>query len=450
MSTKATVTRLAYGGDGVAKLESGKTMFVNGGLPGDIVEVEVVEDRKNFCRAKVVEVLEPSESRIAPKCKYAGLCGGCQLQTLAYDAQLEWKRRFVVDALSRIGKVEDAEELVGQCVPSKREWGYRNKIELVPVVSGGKMHLGYHAAGSAAAGASAAASGDSPAPAIVPIDECLLLPKQCQKAPKALAGALRYLKATEFALERVSVRTSVRTGSTQVGIWTAPGYFPRNAAAGVISSAFKNTGIVRMLLKGEASARKVSKVEILSGDEVWREHLGEFDMAASGPSFFQVNTRGAEHLVDLAMDGLQIEESDTCCDLYCGTGTFTLPMAARSDDVLAVESVSSSLRDLRRNLADNGLDADVIGGDAVREAQSIGKVDKLVMDPPYRGMGPRFADTVSTLDPQRIALVSCNPTTLARDIVSLREIGYKLESATPVDMFPQTFHIETVCILSKC
>ncbi len=434
MSTQATITKLAYGGDGIATLESGKAMFVEGGLPGDIANVQIVEEHRSYCRAKMVDLLEPSEARVAPKCMYANVCGGCQLQALDYQAQLEWKRRFVVDSLSRIGKVENAEELVATCVPSKREWGYRNKIELVPVMAEGKMRLGYHGRGGGK---------------VVPIDECLLLPKNQQKAPKALAGALRYLKANEYALERVSVRTSVRTGSTQVGIWTEPGYFPRNAAANVISSAFKNTGIVRMLLKGQTSARKVSKVEILAGDEVWREQLGEFDMAASGPSFFQVNTRGAEKLVELAMDGLQIAEDDTCCDLYCGTGTFTLPMAARSDDVLAVESVSSSLRDLRRNLADNGLDADVIGGDAVREAQGIGKVDKLVMDPPYRGMGPRFASTVSALDPRRIALVSCNPATLARDIVSLRQIGYELESAAPVDMFPQTFHVETVCILSK-
>ena len=434
MSTRVSITKLAYGGNGIATLDSGKTLFVKGGLPGDTANVEILEEHKSYCNAKVTEILEPSEARIAPKCKYSSICGGCQLQELQYCEQLIWKRRFVVDSLSRIGKIKDAENLVDDCVPSKREWEYRNKIELVPVMSGGKMQLGYHAQGTNNK---------------VAIDECLLLPKKMQKAPKALAGALRYLKADEYSLERVSVRTSVRTGSTHVGIWTEPGYFPRNAASNIISSAFKNTGIVRMLLKGQTNARKVSKVEILSGDEVWYERLGDFDMVASGPSFFQVNTAGAEKLVALAMEGLQIQRDDTCCDLYCGTGTFTLPMAHACDDVLAVESVSSSLRDLRRNLSTNGLDADVIGGDAVREAKEIGEVDKLVMDPPYRGMGSSFTKTVCALNPKRLALISCNPTTLARDIASLSKVGYKLERATPIDMFPQTFHVECVCLLSK-
>ncbi len=434
MSTQVSITKLAYGGSGIATLDSGKTIFVKGGLPGDIANVEILEEHKSYCNAKVKEILEPSQARIAPKCKYFNICGGCQLQELQYQEQLVWKRRFVVDSLARIGKIENAEDLVDECIASKREWGYRNKIELVPVMSGAKMRLGYHSKGTNES---------------VAIDECLLLPKKMQKAPKALAGALRYLKANEYSLERVSVRTSVRTGSTQVGIWTAPGYFPRNAASNIISSAFKNTGIVRMLLKSQANARKVSKVEILSGEEVWHEQLGDFEMVASGPSFFQVNTAGAEKLVGLAMEGLKIQKDDTCCDLYCGTGTFTLPMADRCDDVLAVESVSSSLRDLRRNLSTNGLDADVIGGDAVREAKEIGEVDKLVMDPPYRGMGSGFAKTVLALNPKQLALISCNPTTLARDIASLRKIGYELEHAAPVDMFPQTFHVETVCSLVR-
>lgn len=409
-------------------------MFVSGGIPGDTVLAEVTQERPRYSKGRVVEVLKPSESRIEPHCRYASICGGCQMQTMAYRTQLEWKRRFVVDALARIGKVDGAEELVGECAPSKMDWGYRNKVELIPTACNGKLQLGYHGRGS---------------DEVVPIEECLLLPKRYQKAPKALAGALRYLKADDYSLERVGIRTSQRTGSAQVNLWTAPGYFPRQMAAKVLGSALDITSLVRTLVKGETSARRVSKVEVLDGEEVWREKLGEFEMVASGPSFFQVNTRGAERLIGLAMEGLDVQPQDSCCDLYCGTGTFTLPLAAKSDDVLAVESASSSIHDLRRNLDGNGLEAEIIGGDAVRESQGIGQVDKLVMDPPYKGMGPRFADSVKALDPMRLALVSCNPTTLARDVCTLRDIGYELEGATPVDMFPQTFHVETVAILSK-
>lgn len=434
MSTKVQVTRLAYGGDGIGTLPDGKTVFVEGAIPGDTVMAEMTQERPRYCKARAVEMLEPSEARIEPRCAYAEACGGCPLQIMGYASQLEWKRRFVVDSLSRIGGIENAEELVGKCVPSKREWGYRNKVELIATEIGGKLQLGYHARGS---------------DEVIPVEECLLLPKKHQKDPRALAGALRYLKAGDYSLERVGIRTSLRTGSTQVNLWTRPGYFPRQAAAKVLGSAVDQSSLVRTLVKGKASARRVSKVEVLDGDEVWREHLAEFDMVASGPSFFQVNTSGAEHLIGLAMEGLDVQAGDSCCDLYCGTGTFTLPMAARSDGVLAVESASSSIHDLRRNLAENGLNAEVIGGDAVRESQGIGQIGKLVMDPPYKGMGPQFSDSVSALSPERIALVSCNPTTLARDMKTLDAIGYRLEKATPVDMFPQTFHVETVAVLSK-
>ena len=434
MSIELSVNRLAYGGDGISTLPNGKTIFIRGALPGDKVQVHIDEERSKFCKGHTESIIEASPNRVNALCPYADVCGGCPWQALEMQSQLQWKRKFVVDALSRIGKIEDAEALVANCIPSKKQWGYRNKIELVPVYENGKLRLGYHSVGSNQA---------------VAIDKCMLLPKGLANAPKALAGSLRYLKASDYELKRVSIRTSVRTNSTQVGIWTAPGFFPRAAASNILNSALGHTSLVRVLVKGDIEARVPSKIEVLAGDNVWHEKLDDMLMSVSAPSFFQVNTRGAESLIALAMAGLQIEPSDVCCDLYCGTGTFTLPMAALCDDVVAVESVGSSVRDLRRNLKDNDLDAEVIGGDAVREARGLGKVDKLVIDPPYSGMGEQIFEGIKALDPTRIALVSCNPTTLARDLGKMIDIDYVIERVTPVDLFPQTFHVESVTVLHK-
>ena len=436
MSNVVTVeiARLAYGGRGVAKLPSGKTVFVEGGCPGDKAEIEIVAEHARFDEARIARIEEESEHRVRPECPYSGVCGGCPWQTIDYGMQLEWKRRFVVDALSRIGGIEDAESLVAPCVASKKQWGYRNKVELVPAMAGNRLQLGFHGAGT-----------DD----IVPVDACKLLPKSHERAPKALAGALRYLKASDFGLLRVGVRVSKRTNNTQVALWTETGGFPRKAACDVLASAFKHTSLVRVLTKDDIKARKPSKVELLAGTEGWEERLYDNRMTVSAPSFFQVNTAGAESLIALVRDGLELTEDDIACDLYCGAGTFTLPLAEVVDLVFAVESAGSSVRDLRRNLMENGLDAEVIGGDAARESRDLGRVDKLVLDPPYSGMSEDVFESIELLAPSRIALVSCNPTTMARDLEGFACLGYSIERVTPVDLFPQTFHVESVVLMTR-
>ncbi len=426
---------MAFGGDGVSRLPEGKTVFVAGAIANDLVEAKIVQDHKTYCNAVATRVLEESPSRVSPQCPHFGVCGGCPWQSMAYDEQLRWKRSFVVDSLQRIGKIEGAEELVGACMPSKKRLGYRNKIELVPVYSEDrKLQLGFHSAGT----------ND-----IAPVDRCLLIPKANAKLIKSITGALRFLKASDYGLKRVGIRISARTGKMQIALWTRPDQFPRKAAEDVLASAVKHSSLVRVLVKDDPKARRPVGVEVLGGEEHWIERLNNARMAVSAPSFFQVNTLGAERLIDLAMDGLAIESDDVCCDLYCGAGTFTIPMAERSDNVVAIEAASSSIRDLRRNLNMNGLDAEVIGGDAARESKGIGHVDKLVVDPPYSGMSPDLLERIGEMSPSRVAVVSCNPTTLGRDLAGMLELGYRIESVTPVDMFPQTYHIETVTVLSR-
>lgn len=430
--TSLAIESLAYGGDAIAHLEDGRTAFVSGAVPGDVVSVEIVEERERFVRARTLEVVTPSPDRVSPPCPYFGQCGGCSWQHVSYPAQLHAKRRAVVDALSRIGHVIDAESLVAETVPSSLEYGYRNKVELVVDSGTGRPRLGFHRASSAE---------------IIAVDECLLLPKPLRKAPKALGGALRYIAGDQdLGLTRVALRVAAHTKDVEVALWGAPGPFPRRAVSTTIGAALKSTSLVRVMTKGPAKERRIAGVEVLSGKGHWRERIGGLTMTISAPSFFQVNTRAAEKLVSIVRDALQPDGSDRVLDLYAGAGTFTLPLAQSAGEVVAVESASSAVRDLRRNLETSELWAEVIGGDAVRELPDVGHIDSAVVDPPRSGLHPDAARALAATSARTIAYVSCDPATLARDSAALMNCGYRLVSATPVDMFPQSFHVETVAV----
>ena len=433
--TKLHIESLAYGGDSIAHLDDGRTAFVSGGCPGDTVEATITSDQGRFVRATTSEVLESSQDRVAPPCPYFGVCGGCQWQHVAYPLQLSSKRQSVVDALVRIGHVANADELVGPTIASPEEYGYRNKVELVIDSSSGRPRLGFHQAGS---------------DRIVAVDSCLLLPKAYVKAPKALSGALRYVAGEQdLGLSRLGLRVASHTRDVEVALWTAPGAFPRRIAATTLGTAVRSTSIVRVLVKGTTKARKVAGVEVLSGSGHWKERLLGTTMAISAPSFFQVNTKAAEKLVQTTLDGLAADGSDRVLDLYAGAGTFTLPLAEIAGETVAVESASSAVKDLRRNLENVGVWADVIGGDATRELATIGHIDAVVVDPPRAGLMPEAIDGLVATGASRIAYVSCDPATLARDTKSLTEKGYRLIAATPVDLFPQTYHVETVAIFNR-
>jgi 23S rRNA (uracil1939-C5)-methyltransferase len=193
--------------------------------------------------------------------------------------------------------------------------------------------------------------------------------------------------------------------------------------------------------------RDIAGVEVLSGSPTWHEKLGGFAYSVSPPSFFQVNTEVAESMVDVVVEALAPSASDRVLDLYAGVGTFTLPLAALDVEVVAVEGAGHAVRDLRRNLEDNDLDAEVAPGDAARALAELGDFDLAVVDPPRSGMRPEALAALVTAGPRRIVYVSCDPATLARDARRLAEAGYAISTVTPVDLFPQTYHVETVAVL---
>ena len=509
MAEHMTAERMSYGSEAICVRADGKTVFVPGAAVGDIVNVEIVEEKPSFARGRILEVLEAGSNRVAPMCKYAALCksgkagagqdtaacptaasapkscGGCSWAHLTYATQLSAKRANVVAALVRTAHIDTAraEELVRACVPSKREWGYRNKIELFSTYNEkGAFDLGFMEEGSHN---------------FVAVDSCLAAHKPIQKTPSALRGALRFAQGSKnLEIYRVGVRASLRTGALEVALWTPPSPFPRNHVAKLIESATGATSVVRVVAS-PGKERKVKSIERLSGKGYWEEEFvglnlgdkqpvhfsaGTPDTAqspntsnpaqppnmpnptqtpntpnpirfrASAPSFFQVNTPQAEKLVACVLDALggpQTLSGAYVADLYAGVGTFSIPLALAGADVVAVEFAGSSVRDLRHNAEYNGVDIEVVGGDAARELSALGSLDALVVDPPRSGLAKGVPQSIAAAGPERVVYVSCNPATLARDIASFQTCGYEPISLTPYDMFPQTHHVETVVLMSR-
>lgn len=437
MNETISIERMTYGAAALGHLKNGKTVFVEGGVPGDTAEIELVEEKSSFARGKAVRIAEPSPDRIAPESPIDLLCGTAPWQCLRYEKQLEAKRSNVVSALERTAHIAPgrAAELVRDCLPSKRTWGYRNKLELATGTDAqGRFSLGFHKEGSNE---------------FVAAESSHLAHKQIEKAPKALQGAIRYAQGNQdLGIFRVGVRHSLVTGELEVALWTRPGAFPRGLFAKTLSTAVKTTSIVRVLAD-PGKARKIKGVEVLDGRGYWRERLGDVQYSTQAPSFFQVNTAQAQKLVACVLEGLGELDGAYIADLYAGGGTFSVPLALAGADVVAVESAKSSVRDLRYNADANGVDIDVVGGDAARELETLEDLDALVVDPPRAGLADGVVDDIAQTNAATVAYVSCDPATWARDVARFEQAGYRLRSAQPVDLFPQTFHVEVVSFFNR-
>lgn len=440
------IERMSYGPAAIGHLENGKTVFVEGAVPGDAAEIEIMQEKPRFATAKAVRIVSSSGERanagqgacrgvnrgIGQGAGQSVPVPGAPWANIRYSAQLEYKQANLIDALIRVGHFERNRicEITKPCLPSKHEWGYRNKIELAAYRNeSGKLTLGMHEQG---------------ADEVIPVDVQPLAHTRIQKAPKALTGALRYLQGSDdLGIFRIGIRESVRTESLEVALWTEPSAFPRKAVARTLQDALGATSIVRVL-STPGKARKVKKVEVLDGAGFWKEEFADASFAVSAPSFFQVNTQQAENLVNSALQSICVQEGMYVADLYCGVGTFSIPLALAGADVVAIESAGSSVRDLRRNMEFNGVDFDIVGDDVARVLSGFGSFDAIIVDPPRAGLEKTVVQQIANCKPVVLVYVSCDPQTFARDASRLEDAGLRLDSATPVDMFPQTYHCETI------
>lgn len=433
-----TVDALTYGPAGIGRTAAGKALFVEGTAPGDTVTVDIVREKASYCEGRLVTLDAPGPARIEPPFPAALMRSVAPWGHVSYEAQLAAKRENLKQALVRIAGIgtADVENLVGDTLPSPQQLGYRNKLELgCRPGPDGRLEVGFHREKSHE---------------LVYVDRIPLACKPLEKAPKALRGGMRFIsgQTADLKLFRIGMRASTRTKDIEVALWTEPGPFPRSLAVKVLRDALKPTSIVRVIADSGKS-RRIKQVEALFGKGCWEERLAESRFKVSAPSFFQVNTEQAESLIALVMEGLAITSGDFVADLYAGVGTFSIPLAKRGAAVVAVESSGPAVRDLRRNADLNGVTIECIGGDSARELPGLGELDALIVDPPRAGLAESVPADIAAAAPARVAYVSCDPATFARDIARFAAVGYVLKRATPVDLFPQSFHAETVGILER-
>lgn len=441
MNTNDTlvIDALTYGQDAIARTSDGLAVFVEGGAPGDIVEVEYTEKHANFAKARVINIREAGSVRVPIPNELAQVAFAAPWAHIAYEHQLIAKRTNIVEALVRIAKQDraQAESCVEECAASPHTLHYRNKVEYAcDTDAQGRLVVGL-----------TNASDDT----VVPIESFALAHKAIARAARKIQGALRYMEGGQpgrLGIHRIGVRHSTHTGACEIALWTTPASFPRKDVARTLGEALDTSSIVRVLADA-GHARKIKGVECLSGAGYWHEKLAAFDYRVSAPSFFQVNTEQAQTLVHTVAQGLHVREGMRVADLYCGVGTFSLPLANLGCDCIAVESAGSAVRDLRRNADEAGLWLDIIGGDTARELPELGALDALVVDPPRAGLAEGVAESIAAASPKRLAYVSCDPSTWARDVARLANCGYSLERVRPVDLFPHTYHCELVSFFAK-
>jgi 23S rRNA (uracil1939-C5)-methyltransferase len=455
MSTPAAPTRpsrgdeldlridsLAYGGAGVARRD-GYVVFVRDAVPGDRVRALVTKRKRAYAEARTVEVLEPSPERIPPVADHPG----APWQVLPYERQLEVKAEQVADALRRIGKLEGF--AMEPIVPAVAQWRYRNKLEYsFGTGDDGALVCGFHAPGSWER--------------IVALEDCLLASERGNAARDAALAWCRergipaYDRRTqEGVLRNLVVREGRRTGELQVRLVTSPADLDLDGFAEAVGAS--SVMWTRAAGVGETTAGGES--EVLHGTEAIDEELTvagtELAFRLSAEAFFQTNTEMAEVLYGTAVEFAALQGWERVYDLFCGIGTIGLALAPRAGEVWGLEIVEEAIADAIANARRNDLAAKTrfFAGDvrvALRElAEKAGRPDVLVVDPPRAGLSAKIVRRIIETAPKRIVYVSCNPTTLAPNAAQLVEAGWALRRVRPVDMFPQTPHIECVALLER-
>jgi len=435
---------LAFGGEGVGRAD-GYVIFVRGGLPGDRVRVRLIEARGRFGRATIDEVLVASPDRVEAPCPYFGQCGGCRLQHLAYPAQLAFKEKQVRDCLERLGGVGAFE--LRPILAAPEPYGYRNKMEFT--VANEPPAIGLHAA--------------ERYDVVLDIERCLLQSEPMNVLLEEFRRQVReraisvYDPQTERGLLRfVMMRHGRHTGEAMVNV---VGAAPDVETLAPVAEALKKrlpatASVVLNVNAKKASVAVGSEEHLLAGRDHIREALGPVTFQVSANSFFQTNTRQAERLFALVEEACELDGSETLLDLYSGTGAISLLLARRVRAVYGIELAAAAVADAIRNARANGIDnCTFLAGevrhvlpDLVRQGVSASVV---VADPPRAGFHPKALAALAAMGPARIVYVSCNPSTLARDVSDLARYGYRLEWVQPVDMFPQTPHIEAVARLRR-
>ena len=418
------VQKLVYGGKGIGRIGN-KVYFVPFVLPEEIVKIKVIKEKKNFSEAFPLEIIKPNPIRIKPECKYFSICGGCDYQHIPYEEQLNIKKEIFLELIERIGKIK-LENI--EIIPSKRQFFYRNRVQFK--TKGEK--IGFYKKSSNE---------------IVDIDECILLKEDLYRLPPNLKNILFKMK---FSPLEIHFFSSSKNETLMKLIFPKkikefPFYLKQ--IKNLLKIDLKGIGLYFKNKKGNLERFK------LYGKDFVIEEVGKYKYRVSMDSFFQVNIFQYENLIKLVKDEIKGQFYKKTADLYCGVGLLTFPASEFSKEIIGIEISKSAVEDAKQNkLLNNVKNAEFYNLDIKKSVDLLKKENPelIIVDPPRTGIDKEFLKSIKDLkNLKKIIYISCNPSTLARDLNLLTENKFKIKNTKLIDMFPQTYHIETFTILEK-
>lgn len=452
-----TIEDFGVGGEGIGKID-GYALFIKDAVIGDVVEAKVMKAKKNYGYGKLQKIIRPSEHRVMPRCPIARQCGGCQMQAVSYDKQLEYKNRKVWNNLKRIGGIPEKllEAVMEPPCGMEEPYRYRNKAQFpIGRDKNGRLAAGFYAGRTHQ---------------IIPCDDCCLGMKVNQEILDRLLSFMEkyhiepYDEAEHKGLVRhVLIRYGFATDEIMVCLVINGKELPH--ARELTEELREIPGMMSISV-----SRNTEKTNVIMGKEIavlWgqgfiTDYIGEIKYQISPLSFYQVNPVQTRNLYETALEYAGLHGTETVWDLYCGIGTISLFLAQRAGRVYGVEIVPQAVEDARKNAEINGIgNAQFFAGKAEEvlpgyyEEYAAGHpgqragADVIVVDPPRKGCEESVLETMVRMQPERIVYVSCDSATLARDAAYLRENGYEVERGKVTDMFPQTCHVECVCLMTR-
>ena len=440
------IVDIGQGGVGIGKYE-GFTVFVDGGLVQDKIKVKITKSKKNYAVGDIVEIIEKSPFRVERKCSESlRQCGGCQIQELDYQKQLDVKTNEVKQVISRIGKLDDV--VIHDTLGMEHPFRYRNKAQF-PIQKKDNMPvIGFYKKKSHD---------------LISTDECIIQHEVNDKIIKIIKTYIRAYNVSIYdekthkgLLRHLVTKVGFTTGEVMIVLVANGKKLPYlKELASVLKENIPGFKTLVVNVNTQKTNVILGKENIVAyGDGMIRDYIGELVFEISPLSFFQVNPLQTEVLYNKALEYANLGENDTVFDIYCGIGTISLFLAQKAKKVYGIEIVEDAIKDAKRNAKINNMDnVEFYVGKAEEVVPKMYKEGKranvVVVDPPRKGCDEKVLDTIISMQPDRVVYVSCNPSTLARDLAYLNERGYKCHEIQPVDMFPHSVHVENVAWLSK-
>ncbi|PWX16217.1 23S rRNA (uracil(1939)-C(5))-methyltransferase RlmD, partial [Clostridium perfringens] len=429
-----------YEGEGIAKIDNKYPIFIEGALKGEKVKVRIVKVNKNFAYGKLMEVLEPSEERVNPPCAIYKRCGGCKLQHASYKAQLDFKWDRVKDCVSKIGKLDPT--IVKYPLGMENPWRYRNKVQLPIGLINGEVKIGFFAPRSHD---------------IIDMESCLIQDEIGDKVVKLTREWIEKFNIRPYNVDgeydekgivrHIMIRRGFTTNEVMIVLVTNGEKLPHKEE--FVDLMVKNIPGIKSVIQN-INSKKTNVILGLESKTLWGEdtisdYIGDFRFNISPLSFFQVNPIQTEVLYGKALEYANLTGNEEVFDAYCGTGTITLFLSQKAKKVYGVEIIPQAIDNAWINAKENKVEnveffvgeSEVVIPDLINKGV---KADVVVVDPPRKGCDKKLLDAITNIDAKKIVYVSCDPSTLGRDLQVLEENGYKTLEVQPVDMFPNTAH----------